>query len=319
MSNLDHPSRFSGRSSTVFGGAGYDEDLAAGISAGFGVVGYRGRTWSIRYKGEEKPLNYPNTDDPLNSLELIIIKAPNHLSKTFYETGWTQNASAPPDCASSNGIVPDAGVPKKQNDVCITCKQNQFGAKPVQPGQTQAFKGKPCADNKRLAVVPLGNILNEQYGGPLLLRVPPMSLGDLSNLGNLLKQIGFPYYAAGIKISFDTTVSYPKFIFKLLRRLTEAEGKIVNELRELDITDKIIHGDTPPSTSAEPIVSSQKAAPVPDNVVTMPKQQAQPTTPSGFGSSTENKQNGTAPAQEPVTTGVPQFDAALDKKLEGLL
>lgn len=355
MSNLVIPSDFGAGPAAIFAGLGPDEDLAAAIAAGFGLIGYRGKTWSIRYKGDELPLMRNDGDGPLNSIEVIILKAPNHLSKTWYEAGWAEGATAPPDCGSSNGVVPDAGSPKRQNDVCITCRWNAFGSRPAQPGQTQQFKGKACSDNKRLAVVPLGDIMNEQFGGPMLLRCPPASLSDLGNLGGLLKQVGFPYYAAGIKISFDTTVSYPKFIFKPMRPLTEAEGKMVMELRELDITDKIIHGDAPPDMSPAKgeLQQAEAVAPAkPDNVVSIktqepppPTQQAEPAKATGFGGAAApakpaeqaaspapaqktasagafggGEANGGAPPQtEPVATGVPQFDAALDQKLEGLL
>lgn len=360
MSNLIIPPDFQAGPASIFAGAGYDEDLAAAISAGFGLIGYRGKTWSIRYKGDELPLMRQDGDGPLNSIEVVILAAPNHLSKTWYESGWTDGATAAPDCASSDGEVPDAGVPKKQNDVCITCKWNAFGSRPAMPGQTQTFKGKACSDNKRLAVVPLGDIMNEQFGGPMLLRCPPASLSDIANLGALLKQIGFPYYATGIKISFDTTVSYPKFIFKPLRALTNDEGKMVLELRALDITQKIIHGDAPASKSepsanqkVPPQQADTAAAKQPvDNVVPLkqeqqpPPQQAEPVKATGFGGvaaapppaepaaspapakktasagafggGTDNGM-GASPQSEPVATGVPQFDAALDQKLEGLL
>lgn len=301
---LTIPPSFVGGPAAIFGGVTYDEDLGAGIQVGFGVIGYRGKVWAIKYKGNEIPITVRDASGdivPLPSIELVILRAPNHLSKVWYEQGWSEDASAPPDCASSNGITPDIGVPKKQSEFCKLCKWDQFNSRPVQQGQAQQFKGKACSDNKRLAVVPLGDLNNEQYGGPMLLRVPPASLNDVQAVANQLKGIGFPYYAAGIKVSFDMTVSYPRFIFKPIRKLTDDEGAIVMKLRDLDLTDKICNGDPAPvpdaapppqqpaqTAASTPVAPSQPAAPVAPTQATPqppPPQQAAPPPPTtgGFG------------------------------------
>lgn len=350
------PPSFKAGPAAIFGGIVFDEDLGAGIQVGFAVIGYRGKTWSIKHKGQEIPITGRDAGGDvvaLPSIELVVVKAPNHLSKVWYEQGWSEDASAPPDCASSNGVVPDVGSPKKQNDFCATCKWNMFGSRPAQAGQTQQFKGKACADNKRLAVVPLGDLHNEQYGGPMLLRTPPASLNDLQVLANTLKGIGFPYYAAGVKVSFDLTVSYPRFVFKPMRALSQEEGETVMKIRELDLTDKIINGEPAPVPDQPTQTPQQVAALQPQQTATVaptqaPEQSPPPpkaaavAQPTGFGGSpttgatqqgTQKPQtaptsgfgggNGAAPPQtdagQPETSGVSQFDSALDKKLEGLL
>jgi hypothetical protein len=350
------PPGFKSGPAAIFGGAVFDEDLGAGIQVGFGVIGYRGKVWSIKWKGQEIPITGRDAGGdivPLPSIELAVLKAPNHLSKVWYEQGWSEDASAPPDCASSNGVVPDVGVPKKQNDICATCKWNAFGSRPAQPGQPQQFKGKACSDNKRLAVVPLGDLNNEQYGGPMLLRVPPASLNDVLAIANTLKQIGFPYYAAGIKVSFDMTVSYPRFVFKPIRALTNEEGEIVMKLRDLDVVDRIVHGEPAPAqeTLKGAVAGSQPQSQQPQTVAETapaqppPTQQAAPVqSPTGFGGSQAPQQstpqpktaptsgfggNGSGAAPEgvsntngsaqPESSGVAQFDKALDDKLKGLL
>jgi len=357
MANLIIPPDFQAGPAAIFGGVGFDDDLGAAITGGFGLIGFRGKTWSIKHKGNELPLMRPDGDGPLNSIEVVILKAPNHLSKTWYKDQFSEGSTAAPDCASSNGETPDAGVPHKQADACLTCKWNAFGSRPAQPGQTQVYKGKACSDTKRLAVVPLGDIMNEQFGGPLLLRCPPASLSDLVNFSNLLKQIGYPYYAIGVKIGFDTTVAYPKFIFKPIRPLTDAEGKMVLEMRDMPLVDTIIHGDAP-SRPANPVPPQAEAPPTaatvapvaptpeakPDNVVPMQQPQQQPPTQAagakqatGFGGVTEAPASTAAPALKTASgggfggaaqaaspaaaepTGVAEFDAMLDKKLEGLL
>lgn len=348
------PPSFKAGPAAIFGGVTYDEALAAGIQVGFAVIGYRGKTWSIKHKGQEIPITGRDAGGdivPLPSIELVVLKAPNHLSKVWYEQGWSEDASAPPDCTSSNGVVPDLGVPKKQNDFCKACKWDAFGSRPAQPGQTQTFKGKACSDNKRLAVVPLGDLKNEQYGGPMLLRVPPASLSDVEALANALKAIGYPYYAAGVKVSFDMTLSYPRFIFRPLRGLSQEEGEIIMAHRNLDLTDKIVNGDPAPvpelpqKVAASPPPQAPPQQPVnvaPTQAPTQPPptQAAQPAVqPTGFGgtpaqapqqSAPQPKTaptsgfgggNGASPSSEvqSETSGVVQFDTALDDKLKALL
>lgn len=301
-----------GAMAPIFGVAIHDEDLGASISVSYGLLGYRGKTWSIRYKGNEIPLLRPDGDGPLNSVDVIIIKAPNHLSKVWYEGGWSEGSNAPPDCASSDGIVPDTNVPKKQNDVCLTCRWNAFGSRPVVPGQAPT-KGKACADNKRLAIVPLGDIRNEHFGGPMLLRTPAASLGDLATFANLIKQLGFPYYALGVKISFDLKESFPKFIFKPIRPLTQEEGQIVLETRQNDLVNRIVHGDASIIEHIAPqatAITQQQ----PDNVVPIQQKQAAPTPqpqpaavePTGFGGVTKG-----TPPQQTVAAPAPQKTASV--------
>lgn len=341
MNALTLPPAFQGGAlPAIFGAYDPSDDLGAAISVGFAVIGYRGKTWSIKYNGEEEPLlRDDGSGDPLSSIDLVLLKAPNHLSKVWYEQQWNDGSNAPPDCASSNSIVPDVGVPKPQNKICLTCRWNQFGSRPAVAGQAPT-KGKACGDNKRLAVVPLGSIKNEKYGGPMLLRTPAASLGDLGNFALQLKQVGWPYYAIGVRVSFDLTVSYPKFLFKALRPLTADEGKNVMDLRKELLIGKIIDGDPAPlpegyaggqspvmdpSANMEPKTGPQQPVQQPpvqqpkpqDNVVAM--QQPKPAGGSnGFGGSS-------APVQQEVqqeqgeATGVAAFDSELDSKLNSML
>lgn len=345
MNALVLPPTFQGGPAAIFGAYDPSDDLGSGISVGFAVIGYRGKTWSIKYNGEEEPLlRDDGSGDPLASIDLVFIKAPNHLSKVWYEQQWNDGSNAPPDCASSNGIVPDLNVPKKQNNICLTCRWNQFGSRPAVAGQAPT-KGKACGDNKRLAVVPLGNVKNEKYGGPMLLRTPAASLGDLGNFALQLKQVGWPYYAIGVRVSFDLAVSYPKFLFKALRPLVNDEGKVIMDMRKELLVGKIIDGDpaplpegymggqspvNDPSANMEPQAkpapqqAPQQAQPQPPqhpaNVVPMqhPQSAQKPAGGSaGFSSAAPVQTNGAAPEEQ--QTGVAAFDSELDSKLNTML
>lgn len=241
-----------GQISSVFApqvGAGVSGDLSAGVSGGYAVMSYRGKVWTIRHRGAEQQLMRDDGDGPRGSIDVVIVKANPHLSKIWYEGGWVDGSNAPPDCSSANGIMPDAGVPKKQANVCATCPRNQWNTAP------NGGKGKACSDSRRLAVVPLPDIPNETYGGPILLRCPAASLQDLAAFAGKLEGLGYPYFSIGVKIAFDPAESFPKFQFTALRPLTDFEAGQVIALQKSDVTARVIAEDegvtVPPAQIAQ--------------------------------------------------------------------
>jgi hypothetical protein len=80
--------------------------------------------------------------------------------------------------------------------------------------------------------VPVADIDNELFGGPMLLRIPAASLKDLKAYGDLLNSYQYPYYACATRISFDPKEAYPKFVFNAIRPLTDDEGRKVMALRD---------------------------------------------------------------------------------------
>src|SRR5262245_61909297 len=178
-----------GAVSTRFANVKRENDLAAGIQGGFGHIGYKGKCWSIRYRGIDKPILRPDGDGPRGSIEVVILKASAAVSKIWYENGYVEGSNASPDCFSTNGVTPDAGSTKKQSQTCQLCPKNAWGSRVTSQGK----QGKACADSKRLAIVPMNDIKNEAFGGPMLLRVPAASLQDLAAYGGRMDQLGFPY------------------------------------------------------------------------------------------------------------------------------
>lgn len=319
MSNITIPSKF-GAVSAVFQQADINNDLAAGVVSGFGLITYRGKVWRTKFRGEERELMRPDGDGPRSSIEVVILKAAGHLSKIFYESGYVEGSTAQPDCWSSNGVTPDANAPKKQHSACATCPQNIFGARITQNGS----KGKACSDSKRLAIVPLEDIDNEVFGGPMLLRVPAASLGDLATFGTKMQALGYPYNSIGIRISFDIKEAYPKFVFSAIRPLDDHEAqkvlayqtdprlaRILNESSDYAAPEQPT--ETVASVFEQPPVAAPKAAPVPHDPVT--------------GEVTEEKPKATrkaAPKAEPkpapVEAAAPaSFDDELDAALDELI
>lgn len=212
------------------------DDLSSGIQSSFGMIGYKGKVWSIRYRQADTPLMRDDGDGPRGSIEVVILKASPNISKVWYEQGYVEGSTAAPDCFSNNGVTPEPASLKKQCATCALCPHNQWGSRITPAGKS----GKACADSKRLAVVPAGDLENEAYGGPMLLRVPAASLQDLAMFGQKMQQMGYPYYSIATKISFDAAEAFPKFVFGGLRPLKDEEADIVLAMREGHTVQRIL-------------------------------------------------------------------------------
>jgi hypothetical protein len=215
----------------VAGRRSFNDELSAGVTGGFAVIGYRGKIWRVKSQGNENMITRDDvhgdgSQDPAASIEVVIVKSSPVITKTYYIKGWEDGSNSPPDCFSSNGIAPDANAPHKQNPICKTCKWDAFNSR-----SQEGSKGKACQDNRRIAVVPAKDFDNEALGGPMLLRVPPASLKELVNHAVKLDQKGLPYFGVVTRVSFD-----PNSIFKLLftpvRVLTDDEFNKILMLRD---------------------------------------------------------------------------------------
>jgi hypothetical protein len=316
------PANF-GALSTRFQGLAVQDDLSAGIQASFGLIGYKGKVWSVRYRGDERQLMREDGDGPKSSIEVVILAASSHVSKVWYEQGYVEGSTAAPDCFSNNGVAPDPASTKKQSDVCATCPMNAWGSRITPAGKA----GKACADSKRLAVVPESDLTNEMFGGPMLLRVPAASLQDLASYGQKMQHMGYPYFAVATRIRFDPSESYPKFLFNAIRPLTDEQAGIVISHREGHAVSRIL-SENEYAASAAPAaapagVFEQPPAQAPQQAV-KPAQQAQT---GGFGAAkpvtTEgNAQKAPAKAaqvqQAPVETDEEREERELLARMEAL-
>lgn len=202
-------------------------DITQGIGMSFPVMSIRGRVFRIKFRGEEYPVVIPGTQHPAPNIDVVMIKASPAISKVFYESQFVEGNRDAPDCFSTNGVQPDAAAVKKQSVHCATCPQNLWGSKMV---NDKAMKA--CQDTKRVAVVPLGDLRNEAFGGPMLLRVPPASLQDLSQYADTMVQWGQTYFSVGTQITFDIDVAHPKLKFAPMMPLTGDQARLIVELQE---------------------------------------------------------------------------------------
>jgi hypothetical protein len=223
--------------SKVFSNDPVQNDLSSGIASSYAIVGYKGKVWSVKHRGTETKLLRADGDGAQSSITCVIVATNRNLSKIYYAQGYTEGSSSAPDCFSNNGVTPEASAAHRQSPTCATCQRNVWGSK---VSGVTGKPGKECQDNKRLAVVPLDDIQNEKYGGPMLLRVPAASLQELSAFGSLMTDAGYPHYAYATRISFDPGVAYPRFKFNAVRVLTDDEANMVKSMINAKSTARII-------------------------------------------------------------------------------
>lgn len=252
-------------------GAASNDELSGGVSQGYPVLSYKGKTWALSQGGQRTIIMRPNSvDEPASALEVVIVKANPNLSKVYYVGGFVEGSDAKPACYSNDGHAPAADATSPQSPSCQTCPRNMWGSRITENGS----KGKECADSRRVAVAPSGDI-----GNPMLLRVPAATLKDLAAYADMLKRRNAPYQAVVTRIAFDPSVAHPKFTFKALRWLSAEEANKVAETMNLDvighITGAVERGTPVPQDAlgvAPAHVQAAIAAPAPQRAPQRPVQ-----------------------------------------------
>lgn len=255
------------------------DDLSAGVGGGYPVVSIKGKVFHIVRADEKTLVTKPGSEDgePAPSIEVVILKANPAQSKVYYSSGYVEGSTEKPTCYSNDGIAPAADAQERQSTKCAVCPHNQWGAKITEQGK----KAKACADSRRLAVAPIG-----QINDPMLLRVPAASLTALAEYGNMLKKRGVKYPMVSTRIGFDYTVAHPALTFKPVGILSEDLMRQVVEAMNSDIVKQIIGSSDfgheaaaaqqlpAPAPVAQPAPVMQQPAPVVANAQPAPAPQA---------------------------------------------
>ncbi len=292
-------------------------DLYDGVSGGFAVVSFRGSKWRIKHGGEENPILNEN-EEPVASLECVLVKASKNVSKIFYAEQYEEGDDSAPDCWSIDGIKPDSASPDIQSQTCAACPNNVWGSKISPAGK----KTKLCSDNRRVAVVPLGDIANEALNGPMLLRVPAASLADLATYGKGMATKGFPYNAIGTRIGFDLNASYPKLTFKPIRKLTDEELAEVAGHFSGETLGNILDVPQDLTQTAQPEVQP-KPKPAPQPAVSLDFEDEEPPVAKtakgkGGGKKKAAAKKAAKAKVEPIAPEVKDLDGELDDILNDL-
>jgi hypothetical protein len=265
--------------------ASNNDDLAGGVSSGYPVLSFRGKTWSLREGGTSNIIMKPDDEDEIaTSLEVVILKANPQLSKVYYDAGYTEGSDAKPTCYSHNGTTPASDATKPQAATCALCPHNAWGSRISENGS----KGKACSDSRRVAVAAAGDLAR-----PMLLRIPAATLKDLAGYAQMLTQRDASYQAVVTKIGFDPTVAHPKLTFKAVRWLSAEEYKEVAAVMASEVVKQIIGAEPVAAAPAKAVDAIAHLPAKPTHVEPEPA----PAKPKGasFG-----KKAAAPPAEEPA-------------------
>jgi hypothetical protein len=265
--------------------------LSQGVSLGFPMLSIKGKTWRQVIDGDSQVI-LNNEGEPRSSINAVIVGANEAVSKTYYPGVYVEGSDEGPDCYSNDGIAPPLDVPDRQAPLCGGCPHNQWGSATTETGG----KAKACGDSRRLAVV-IGD-----FDKPFLLRVPATSLKGLAEYGKMLAQRQLPVHGVMTKISFDTSLAYPRLIFSFNGFLDPAQFEDATKALEHLTMDAILYGNAAPASSPQPGQAPATPAPPP---ATSPVTAAEPEPPA-VGSFDEPPEQAPAPAPKPRKPRAPK-------------
>jgi hypothetical protein len=128
--------------------------LAAGIQASYAVVTFKGKTWNIRYRGNDNPLLVRDQSGTIlgqvPSIDIIVIRSATPISKTFYLKEFAEGSFSPPDCWSTNGQHRSQRATPSR-----TTPAPAASGTPSAPAAVRlvtVINAKRCTDNKRIAI-----------------------------------------------------------------------------------------------------------------------------------------------------------------------
>lgn len=242
----------------------HSESLADGIGSSYGIIGYKGKVWSLRLRGETHIFTRPEDGSPAAFLDVIVLRQLSNKSKSYYPPNTYQDGQigTRPQCSALDGITPDADIATPMSTACALCPKNTF--KITADGR----KTRDCSDYKRLAVLIMPAQTRALLGAalmePVFLRVPAASLNDLAMLGEGMQAQGFHFSTYITRIGFNPEKPHPQMTFRALQGLTDKEAPIVLPLRS-DPTALRITGENEIGKPRAAIATTVAVAP--DNTV----------------------------------------------------
>ena len=160
-------------------------------------------------------------------LDVVIAKAAAKINRIFYAKAYDSENVVGPDCFSSDGEKPDAGVPNKQSDTCMGCEKNIAGSG---NGNSRA-----CRYKQRLAVVlannPAGDVLQLTLAATSIFGKEDGDKRPLQAYARFLASQNPPVNPEAVvtRMRFDTKAEAPKLFFQPMRWLSDDEYETVME------------------------------------------------------------------------------------------
>jgi hypothetical protein len=202
---------------------------------------------------------------PTNKLEVVIVNASKHVSRTFYAKAWDPKAdAAPPDCWSNDGEKPDPTVKEPQNSSCIGCQQDINGS-----GQGNT---KACRKNRRVAVALASDLNGDVYQMTLQSKSIFYDMKDPGDLEHMpfnqyAKYVGSQGYNLNTLVTemrFDEDSTVGKLFFRPVRFLEKHEWDVAvkqgdSAAAKNAVTMSVATGDSKPKLEA-PAAKAQVAS-----------------------------------------------------------
>lgn len=163
------------------------------------------------------------------SMNIIIVRAAENNSRTFYEGTYVKGQKAKPSCWSDDSKVPHKDVKNPQSNSCASCPQNIKGS-------GSSADARACRFQRRVAVL----LENDTQGDIYAMSIPAASIfaeGEgrkmgLQQYGRFLGSHGVDVTAVVTEMRFDTASTAPKLVFSAVRPLEEAEFATVQERKD---------------------------------------------------------------------------------------
>ena len=193
---------------------------------------------------------------PTNKLEVVIVNASKHISRTFYAKAWDPKGdAAPPDCWSNDGEKPDASCKEPQHNTCTGCPQDINGS-----GQGNT---KACRKNRRIAVALASDLDGDVYQMTLQSKSIFYDMKDPGDLEHMpfnqyAKYVGTQGYNLNTLVTemrFDEDSTVGKLYFRPVRFLEKPEWEAAVKQGESNaaknaITMSVAAGDSKPKLEA---------------------------------------------------------------------
>jgi hypothetical protein len=207
---------------------------------------------------------------PTNKLEVVIVNASKHVSRTFYAKAWDPKAdAAPPDCWSNDGEKPDPTVKEPQNASCIGCQQDINGS-----GQGNT---KACRKNRRIAVALASDLDGDVYQMTLQSKSIFYDMKDPGDLEHMpfnqyAKYVGSQGYNLNTLVTemrFDEDSTVGKLFFRPVRFLEKHEWDVAvkqgdSAAAKNAVTMSVAAGDSKPKLAAPTPAKEAPAAAEPE-------------------------------------------------------
>lgn len=200
-------------------------------------------------------------------LDVVILKAAPKVSRVLYLGKYDAANTAPPDCWSANGDVPDPSIKDPQSSTCAKCEQNVAGSG---KGESRA-----CRFQQRIAVVTASDLIEHGKEASVMnFTVPATSLfgkadGDKRPLQEYARWLGAQKASPEMMVTrmrFDTSddTEGQKVVFKAMRWLEQDEFDAVEVLAESEDAEKAITMTVAQADGvAKPADAMEGAAPKP--------------------------------------------------------